>query len=122
MNKFGDEEARLNSLGNLLDHIGYPRDLWIDFADGAFELMRKLADSLQAMDGQAPEILLQTFNDFNESMSIITYVKVSIMHARFKRLRLTRAAPGQRLGADARRRIQALCPHGRCQGLLCKQH
>ncbi|EAT92473.2 hypothetical protein SNOG_00978 [Parastagonospora nodorum SN15] len=76
VNKFGDEEARLNSLGNLLDHIGYSRDLWIDFADGAFDLMRKLADSLQAMDGQAPDILLQTFNDFNESMSIITYVKL----------------------------------------------
>jgi ubiquitin thioesterase protein OTUB1 len=75
-NKFGDEEARLNSMGNLLDHIGYSRDIWIDFADDAFELMRKLADSVQAMDGAAPDILLRTFNDMNESMSIITYVKV----------------------------------------------
>jgi hypothetical protein len=79
-NKFGDEEARLNSMGNLLDHIGYPRDIWIDFADGAFDLMRKLADSVQAMDGAAADILLQTFNDMNESMSIITYVKVRSMH------------------------------------------
>lgn len=76
INKFDDEKARLNSMGNLLDHIGYSRDIWIDFADGAFELLRKLADSVQAMDGAASDILLQTFNDFNESMSIITYVKV----------------------------------------------
>jgi ubiquitin thioesterase protein OTUB1 len=64
-------------MGNMLDHIGYSRDIWIDFADAAFELLRKLADSLQRMDGLAPAILLETFNDMNESMSIITYVKVS---------------------------------------------
>jgi ubiquitin thioesterase protein OTUB1 len=68
-------------MGNLLDHIGYSRDIWIDFAEGAFDLMRKLADSLQAMDGAAADILLQTFNDMNESMSIITYVKVGTMYA-----------------------------------------
>jgi ubiquitin thioesterase protein OTUB1 len=76
VNKFDDEQARLISMGNLLDHIGYSRDIWIDFAEGAFDLLRKLADSVQAMDGAAADILLQTFNDFNESMSIITYVKV----------------------------------------------
>jgi ubiquitin thioesterase protein OTUB1 len=32
------------------------------------------------MDGQAETILLRTFNDMNESMAIITYVKVSILH------------------------------------------
>jgi hypothetical protein len=122
VNKFGDEEARLNSMGNLLEHIGCSRDLWIDFADAAFDLMRKLADSLQAMDGQAPDILLQTFNDFSESMSIITYVKVRIMHAYLKRHRLTRPVTCQCLGADACRRFQALCTHGRCKGLLRKQH
>ncbi|KAF1941251.1 cysteine proteinase [Clathrospora elynae] len=74
--KFEDEEARLNSLGNLLAHIGYSRDIWIDFAEEAFELLRKLAHSLRNMDGQAAEILLQTFNDTSESMAIITYVKL----------------------------------------------
>jgi ubiquitin thioesterase protein OTUB1 len=78
VNKFDDEQARLISMGNLLDHIGYSRDIWIDFAEGAFDLLRKLADSVQAMDGAAADILLQTFNDFNESMSIITYVKVRV--------------------------------------------
>jgi hypothetical protein len=76
--KFEDEEGRLNSLGNLLEAIGYSRDLWIDFADGAFDLLHKLAQSLRNMDGQAAEILLQTFNDMNVSMSIITFIKVSI--------------------------------------------
>ncbi|KAH8726777.1 peptidase C65 Otubain-domain-containing protein [Phaeosphaeriaceae sp. PMI808] len=76
VNKFGDEEARLNSMGNLLDHAGYSRDIWIDFADEAFELLRKLADSLQRMDGAADDILLETFNDINVSMAIITYVKL----------------------------------------------
>lgn len=75
--KLEDEEARLNSLGNLLDHIGYSRDIWIDFAESAFELLRKLGNSLRNMDGAAADILLQTFNDMGESMSIITYVKVS---------------------------------------------
>ncbi|KAF1841609.1 cysteine proteinase [Cucurbitaria berberidis CBS 394.84] len=74
--KFEDEEARLNSLGNLLDHIGYSRDIWIDFAEEAFELLRSLANSLRNMDGAAPDILLQSFNDMGQSMAIITYVKL----------------------------------------------
>ncbi|EOA81662.1 uncharacterized protein SETTUDRAFT_174325 [Exserohilum turcica Et28A] len=76
VNKFDEEEARLNSLGNLLDHIGYSRDIWIDFADEAFELLHKLANSLRSMDGQAADILLRTFNDMGESMAIITYIKL----------------------------------------------
>ena len=79
-NKLEDEEARLNSLGNLFDHVGYPRDIWMDFAEPAFDLLHKLTHSMRTMDGQAADILLQTFNDPGESMSIITYVKVSTMH------------------------------------------
>ena len=75
-NKFEDEEARLDSLADLLDRIGYSRDIWIDFAEEAFELMHKLANSLRNMDGRAASILLQAFNDMNASMAIITYVKV----------------------------------------------
>ncbi|KAF2032260.1 cysteine proteinase [Setomelanomma holmii] len=74
--KFGQEEARLMSLGNLLDHIGYSHDIWIDFAESAFELLRKLQLSIEHMDGAAETILLDTFNDEGESMSIITYVKL----------------------------------------------
>lgn len=98
-----DEEARLNSLGNLLEHIGYSRDIWIDFADQAFELLRKLADSVRNMDGAAADILLQSFNDMNdiESMAIITYVKVSLPALVQWQVSLTRAAPSQCLGANA---------------------
>ena len=79
VNKIEEEEARLNSLGNLLGHIGYSRDIWIDFAEEAFELLHKLAASLRSMDGQAADILLRTFNDMHESMAIITYVKVCVL-------------------------------------------
>ncbi|KAH7073402.1 peptidase C65 Otubain-domain-containing protein [Paraphoma chrysanthemicola] len=74
--KFGQEEARLNSLGNLLEHIGYGRDIWIDFAESAFELLRKLQHSTEQYDGAAETILLDTFNDMGESMAIITFVKL----------------------------------------------
>jgi ubiquitin thioesterase protein OTUB1 len=84
-NKLEDEEARLISMGNLLDHIGYPRDIWMDFAESAFDLLRKLASSLRNMDGQAAGILLQTFNDMGESMAIITYVKVGTMYPLIQR-------------------------------------
>ena len=75
-NKLEDEEARLNSLSNLFDHVGYSRDVWMDFAEPAFDLLHKLTHSLRNMDGLAADILLQTFNDPSESMSIITYVKL----------------------------------------------
>jgi ubiquitin thioesterase protein OTUB1 len=104
--KFAQEEARLNSLGNLLEHIGYGRDIWIDFAESAFELLRKLQRSTEQYDGAAETILLDTFNDMGESMAIITFVKVRLcMHAYLLRHRLTRAAPCQCLGADACRRL-----------------
>jgi ubiquitin thioesterase protein OTUB1 len=78
VNKFQDEEARINSLGNLLEHVGYSRDIWMDFADPLFDLLRKMADSLSASidSNAAAQVLLQTFNDMHESMAIITFVKV----------------------------------------------
>ena len=74
------EIGRLDSMGNLLDLAGYSRDVYIDFAEEAFDLLRKLAVSLRDMDGAAPSILLQTFNDMSTSMAIITYFKVR-MHS-----------------------------------------
>jgi ubiquitin thioesterase protein OTUB1 len=81
VNKFAVEEVRLNSMGNLLDHAGYHREIWIDFAEEAFSLLRALGDSLQLMDGAAEGILLTTFNDPSTSMAIITFFKVSFMHS-----------------------------------------
>jgi ubiquitin thioesterase protein OTUB1 len=48
--------------------------LYIDFADEAYELLRKLAGSLQVGNGAG--LLLEAFNDYSVSMAIITYVKV----------------------------------------------
>jgi ubiquitin thioesterase protein OTUB1 len=103
VNKLAEEENRLNSLGDLLEHIGYSRDIWIDFAEEAFELMHKLANSLRTMDGQAESILHRTFNDMNESMAIITYVKVNLLHLYLSDALTPLSAPSQCLGADARR-------------------
>lgn len=64
-------------MGNLLEHTGYARDIWIDFAEEAFDLLHKLANSVEAMDGAAADILLQSFNDMSVSMAIITYFKAS---------------------------------------------
>lgn len=75
--RFAEEEGRLISMGNLLDNIGYSRDIWIDFADEAFDLLRKLAQSVEAMDGTAADMLLAAFNDMGTSMAIITYFKAS---------------------------------------------
>lgn len=75
--KFGEEEGRLLSLGNLLDQIGYSRDIWMDFAEEAFDLLRKLSEAVHAMDGSAATVLLEAFNDMGVSMAIITYIKAS---------------------------------------------
>jgi ubiquitin thioesterase protein OTUB1 len=72
--KFEVEEARLSSVNNLLNLAGHSEDLYIDFADEAYELLRKLAGSLQVGNGAG--LLLEAFNDYSVSMAIITYVKV----------------------------------------------
>jgi ubiquitin thioesterase protein OTUB1 len=77
-NKFEDEEVRLESMHNLLNLAGFQPDMYIDWVDEAHELLRKLAISIQNMDGAAPGILLEAFNDLGVSMAIMTYFKVRI--------------------------------------------
>lgn len=72
--KFEVEEARLISVNNLLNLAGHSEDLYIDFAEEAYDLLRKLAGSLQV--GNSASLLLEAFNDYSVSMAIITYVKV----------------------------------------------
>ena len=74
VSKFDVEEARLNSMNNLLNLAGFSEDVYIDFADEAYELLRKLGASLQV--GNGATLLLEAFNDMGVSMAIITYVKV----------------------------------------------
>lgn len=61
---------------NLLNLAGFSEHAYEDFADETFGLMQKVTNSLRAGNGAAPDILLQTFNDYGESMAIITYFKV----------------------------------------------
>ncbi|KAF2433008.1 cysteine proteinase [Tothia fuscella] len=69
--KFREEETRLKSMCNILNAAGHQEHLYEDFADDTIELLRETAS---ASDGGAA--LLQTFNDSNRSMSIITYLKL----------------------------------------------
>ncbi|KAF2741414.1 cysteine proteinase [Polyplosphaeria fusca] len=71
-----DEHVRLRSMHNLLNHAGFAEDVYNDFADEAFELLQRLADSLRALDGSADAVLLDAFNDPSVAMSIITYFKL----------------------------------------------
>jgi hypothetical protein len=75
--KFDEEEARLSSMHNLLNNAGFPHDVYIDWAEDVFDLLRELAMSLQNDDGRAADLLLQKFNDVGASLSIMTYFKVS---------------------------------------------
>ncbi|KAF2270788.1 cysteine proteinase [Lojkania enalia] len=76
VSKFEFEEVRLRSLNNLLNSAGFVEDVYVDFADEAYELLQKLAASLRDMDGTAPTTLLNTFNDPSIAMAIITYFKL----------------------------------------------
>jgi ubiquitin thioesterase protein OTUB1 len=70
--KFASEEQRLKSLATLLKDTGLPEHVYEDFLDDTLELLQETGNST---DGGAG--LLQVFNDFGRSMSIITYFKVS---------------------------------------------
>lgn len=71
--KFLEEETRLKSLCNILNDAGFVEDLYEDFMEDTIELLRKTSN---ARNGSA--VLLETFNDPNGSMSIITYLKACL--------------------------------------------
>ncbi|CAI6335973.1 unnamed protein product [Periconia digitata] len=73
--KFDTELARLMSLENIFHLTSIPYDMILDFAEDAFDLLRKLADALTTGDANADDLLLQAFNQDNISMAIITYIK-----------------------------------------------
>ncbi|KAF2752293.1 cysteine proteinase [Sporormia fimetaria CBS 119925] len=74
--RFETEEVRLKSMRNLTNAAGLDETTMGFFADDTFDLMAQLAASLRAMDGNAEDILLQRFNEENDSLSIITYFKL----------------------------------------------
>lgn len=98
--KFDVEEARLVSMSNLLNLAGFSEDVYIDFADEAYDLLRKLGASLQVGNGST--LLLEAFNDMSVSMGIITYVKVHGHSDHLSQTALTQSsslpAPGSNRG------------------------
>ncbi|KAI4248396.1 MAG: hypothetical protein L6R40_000955 [Gallowayella cf. fulva] len=69
------EVARLTSLNNLLDSVGYERDIYEDFTDETFQLLRRTADPLPSNAGGAA--LLAAFNDVAICNAIIMHFRVS---------------------------------------------
>ncbi|KAK3070278.1 hypothetical protein LTR53_010725 [Teratosphaeriaceae sp. CCFEE 6253] len=75
-NKFLEEETRLRSLSNVLNAAGFQPFLYDDFADEAFDLLRKVASVMHA--GSAHDVLYEAFNDDMMQNYIITYFKVCL--------------------------------------------
>ncbi|KAF2104765.1 cysteine proteinase [Rhizodiscina lignyota] len=72
--KFLEEQARIRSLGNLLQAVGHSRDIYEDWEDEAIDLLRTLPTCATVEESSAA--LLSAFNDTVRSMNIITYLKV----------------------------------------------
>ncbi|KAK5117486.1 hypothetical protein LTR85_008871 [Meristemomyces frigidus] len=72
--KFLEEETRLRSLSNVLNAAGFDSTVYEEFADEAFDLLRKVANALPA--GNADVILHETFNDDTLQNYIIMYLKL----------------------------------------------
>ncbi|KAL8680608.1 MAG: hypothetical protein Q9186_003200 [Xanthomendoza sp. 1 TL-2023] len=68
------EVARLTSLNNLLESVGYPRDIYEDFTDETLQLLRDTANALPSHDGGAA--LLASFNDAGVCNAIIMHFRL----------------------------------------------
>jgi ubiquitin thioesterase protein OTUB1 len=68
--KFTVEEVRLKSMQNLLRDIGLQEHLYEDFVEETLDMLRETANATDNGAG-----LLEAFNDFSRSQSIITYLK-----------------------------------------------
>jgi ubiquitin thioesterase protein OTUB1 len=78
--KFMVEEVRLKSMQNILDAAGFQQDVWEDFAEELWDLMRRIAGSLHSpADAQSSadtkSILLTAFNNIGLQASIIAYLR-----------------------------------------------
>jgi ubiquitin thioesterase protein OTUB1 len=71
--KFEEEVTRLKSFRNIMTDGGFDEAIYVDFAEEAWDLLHKLA-TVPVDTGLA--IVLETFNDYNISMAMITYFKV----------------------------------------------
>lgn len=69
------EEARLKSLNNLLNSVGFQEHLYEDFVDATITLLREISASIPCHDDGAT--LWASFNDPDVSNGIITHFRVS---------------------------------------------
>lgn len=75
--KAQQELARIKSMSRLLDQVGHQEYLYETFVDATEEAFNQVIDSINK--GVPDEgFLVNIFNDFNESMSIITHFRVHI--------------------------------------------
>ena len=58
-----------------MTEAGFDEAIYVDFAEEAWDLLLKLANA-SVDNGMA--IVLETFNDLNQSMAMITYFKVVV--------------------------------------------
>ncbi|KAI9791331.1 MAG: hypothetical protein M1833_001556 [Piccolia ochrophora] len=73
-NRILEEEARLKSLNNLLNNVGFHEHVYEDFVDETVKLLRTIACSTQpnVVDSE----LLERFNDSEVSNAIITHFRL----------------------------------------------
>lgn len=69
-----EEQTRLKSLNNLLNRVGFDKDVYEDFFDETFNLLGELASLTPAP--VAASTLLERFNDDAVSSAIITHFRV----------------------------------------------
>ncbi|KAL8710230.1 MAG: hypothetical protein Q9220_005161 [cf. Caloplaca sp. 1 TL-2023] len=67
------EIARLTSLNNLLDSVGYESTVYEDFVDETLQLLRRIADGFPNQDGSTA--LLENFNDREVCDAIIMHFR-----------------------------------------------
>ncbi|CAK3776283.1 Hypothetical predicted protein [Lecanosticta acicola] len=72
-NTFAIEEARLRSLGNVIQSAGVDPILIEDFAEETFNLLRELSNALAT--GDADDILVERFNDDMLQNYLITHLR-----------------------------------------------
>ncbi|CRG82901.1 ubiquitin thioesterase protein OTUB1 [Talaromyces islandicus] len=73
--KAQQELARIKSMNRLLDQVGHQEYLYETFVDATEEAFNQVIDSINK-GVPDEEFLVNIFNDFNESMSIITHFRL----------------------------------------------
>jgi ubiquitin thioesterase protein OTUB1 len=74
--KVQQELARIKSMNRLLDQVGHQEYLYETFVDATEETFGQVIDSIQK-NVPNESFLEDIFNDFSQSMSIITHFRVS---------------------------------------------